>query len=338
MVLKRHQPSHRKTQPVAVRTATGHARHGRRPTAMVTVAQLCVLALASSGIMLVSLQNMGAERAEAHEPLPVIDTSSGVQGIWQFSGAEPGDDQAEAPQTALTPVSPESSAPTSLPQVTISVEDVEAVGFNTTVQSEIVTEVIAFKTVEQRDSTLLKGTRKVKVEGQAGEKVTTFLVHRDADGVVLERSQVAHSVTSEPVDRVVLIGTKNPPPPPKKDPLPQGGTGEGTTPAAAKALAKTMAAQRYGWTGQQYQCLLSLWTGESGWRYRAANPTSTARGIPQAMMSIHFGRNWRTSAAAARYLNNADVQIAWGLDYIYDRYRNPCAAYNFWLRQSPHWY
>lgn len=109
----------------------------------------------------------------------------------------------------------------------------------------------------------------------------------------------------------------------------------GTTPASAKALAKTMAAER-GWTGTEYTCLVNLWQKESGWRYQAANASSTARGIPQAIMSLHFGRDWRTSAAAERYLTTPSVQIAWGLSYIAGRYDAPCQAWA--ASQSKGWY
>ncbi|PFG37488.1 uncharacterized protein DUF348 [Flavimobilis soli] len=130
-------------------------------------------------------------------------------------------------------------------------------------------------------------------------------------------------------------------PDPKPDPKPTSpptdapaGT-PGTTPASAKELARGMAADR-GWTGKEYSCLVSLWQKESGWRYQAANPSSTARGIPQAIMSIHFGAGWRESAAAARYLSTPSVQIAWGLSYIANRYDAPCDA---WAHsQAKNWY
>lgn len=109
----------------------------------------------------------------------------------------------------------------------------------------------------------------------------------------------------------------------------------GTTPASAKALARTMAADR-GWSGKQFTCLAELWEKESNWRYQAANPSSTARGIPQALMSIHFGSDWRSNAAAARYLSTPSVQIAWGLSYIGARYDSPCAAWKH--SQAKNWY
>lgn len=83
-------------------------------------------------------------------------------------------------------------------------------------------------------------------------------------------------------------------------------------------------------------CLIPLWNHESGWNPNAANPTSTARGIPQMMMNIHYGANWQTSAAGVAYLTNPQVQIDKGLDYIAGRYGTPCNAWGTW--QSQRWY
>jgi hypothetical protein len=82
--------------------------------------------------------------------------------------------------------------------------------------------------------------------------------------------------------------------------------------------------------------LKELWSRESGWNPDAANPTSSARGIPQAMMSVHFDPdnddNWREHKQARRFLNNPYKQIEWGLDYIANRdaYGDPTKALNFW--------
>lgn len=83
-------------------------------------------------------------------------------------------------------------------------------------------------------------------------------------------------------------------------------------------------------------CLIPLWNHESNWNPNAANPTSTARGIPQMMMNIHYGANWQTSAAGVAYLTNPEVQIDKGLDYIIGRYGSPCNAWGVW--QTQRWY
>lgn len=86
----------------------------------------------------------------------------------------------------------------------------------------------------------------------------------------------------------------------------------------------------YGWSGSQFGCLVSLWNRESHWRVNAANPSSGAYGIPQALPGSKMasaGADWRT---------NAETQIKWGLGYIQDRYGSPCGA---WGHSQTHgWY
>jgi hypothetical protein len=102
------------------------------------------------------------------------------------------------------------------------------------------------------------------------------------------------------------------------------------SPAGAKATAERMAAERYGWGGDQFGCLVSLWTKESGWNYQASNPSSGAYGIPQSLPGSKMatvGADWQT---------NATTQIAWGLDYISRAYGTPCSAWGH--SQATNWY
>jgi surface antigen len=85
---------------------------------------------------------------------------------------------------------------------------------------------------------------------------------------------------------------------------------------------------------QQYQCLVTLWNHESGWRVKADNPTSDAYGIPQALPGSKMaseGSDWKT---------NGVTQVKWGLKYIAGRpdYGTPCKAWELWQSRSPHWY
>jgi hypothetical protein len=92
-----------------------------------------------------------------------------------------------------------------------------------------------------------------------------------------------------------------------------------------------MARDFYGWGDDQYNCLVTLWTNESGWRWWADNPWSDAYGIPQALPGSKMGTGWQDDAA---------VQIRWGLSYIKNRwdYGSPCKALQMWNSRSPHWY
>lgn len=93
-----------------------------------------------------------------------------------------------------------------------------------------------------------------------------------------------------------------------------------TSSPARQGSPKAFAQSLVG-SGAQYRCLVLLWERESGWNYRADNPSSDAYGIPQALPGSKMasaGSDWRT---------NPQTQIRWGVRYIKDRYGTPCAAW-----------
>ena len=86
----------------------------------------------------------------------------------------------------------------------------------------------------------------------------------------------------------------------------------------------------YGFSSDQFSCLDSLWTKESGWSVTADNPTSSAYGIPQSLPGEKMaseGSDWAT---------NPETQIRWGLGYIQDRYGSPCGAWSHSVANN--WY
>jgi len=86
----------------------------------------------------------------------------------------------------------------------------------------------------------------------------------------------------------------------------------------------------FGFGQDQFGCLDSLYTRESGWRVDADNPSSSAYGIPQALPGS------KMSTAGADWETNPVTQIRWGLGYIQDRYGSPCGA---WGHSESHgWY
>ncbi len=125
--------------------------------------------------------------------------------------------------------------------------------------------------------------------------------------------------------------------------------------AAQKALAKRKAAAKaktdrlkavqanpkpyaieimrdHGFSDDQWGCLQSLWIGESDFEWDATNASSGAYGIPQSLPAEKMataGPDWRT---------NPETQMRWGMKYIKDAYGSPCAAYQFWSNNDPHWY
>jgi hypothetical protein len=86
----------------------------------------------------------------------------------------------------------------------------------------------------------------------------------------------------------------------------------------------------YGWSSDQFSCLVPLWNQESGWNVEATNPTSGAYGIPQALPGSKMasaGPDWQTDAS---------TQIRWGLGYIKGTYGSPCGAWAH--EQAVGWY
>ena len=97
--------------------------------------------------------------------------------------------------------------------------------------------------------------------------------------------------------------------------------GEKASVEEAKRIAKRKM-KDMGWDdGSQFECLDTIFTEESGWRWDAENPTSGAYGIPHSLPGSKMasaGQDWKTNAA---------TQIKWGLGYIQQRYQSPCGAW-----------
>jgi|SRR6478752_3165039 len=87
-----------------------------------------------------------------------------------------------------------------------------------------------------------------------------------------------------------------------------------------RGIAKVLMAG-FGFGPDQFGCLDSLWTRESGWNPSADNPSSSAYGIPQALPGS------KMASAGADWATNPATQIKWGLGYIQDRYGSPCGAW-----------
>ena len=88
--------------------------------------------------------------------------------------------------------------------------------------------------------------------------------------------------------------------------------------------------RQYGWSEEDYQALVLLVNRESSWNLYAVNKKSGACGLFQAYpcsKMAKYGKDYRT---------NYKVQVAWGMDYIKNRYGTPQSAWSFW--QSHHWY
>ncbi|SEQ61036.1 transglycosylase SLT domain-containing protein [Streptomyces radiopugnans] len=94
------------------------------------------------------------------------------------------------------------------------------------------------------------------------------------------------------------------------------------------AEVKAMAQQIVG--AGQFQCFSNIVERESGWNYKAQNPSSGAYGLVQALPGS------KMASAGADWQTNPATQIKWGLNYMNERYGSPCGAWDFW--QANRWY
>ena len=198
-----------------------------------------------------------------------------------------------------------------------------------TVEEEIILDVVTetantpYETKTVEDASIYKGDEEVKVDGSDGEKSRVYHVETDEDGDVVSKELTLEVVMSEPVDEVVAVGTKEKPATALVQTAP-------VEPGSNRAIGKQMAVDKYGWSGEQWQCLNDLWARESGWNHLAQNSSSGAYGIPQSLPGNKMasaGSDWQTNPA---------TQISWGLSYIKSRYGSPCGA---WAHsESVGWY
>lgn len=98
------------------------------------------------------------------------------------------------------------------------------------------------------------------------------------------------------------------------------------TPANNRVLAQNMAAAFANWTGDEWGCLNSGWSEESGFSdsvsYRGGG-VNVAYGIPQSNPGT------KMASAGADWQTNPATQILWGLSYIQRTYGSPSKV--------PHW-
>lgn len=97
-----------------------------------------------------------------------------------------------------------------------------------------------------------------------------------------------------------------------------------------REIGRQIAANKFGWSGSQWNCYDNLIVSESNWDPHATNPTSGAYGIPQSLPGNKMATvasDWRTNPA---------TQIIWGLTYVKQVYGTPCSAWQF--KQGHNWY
>jgi len=134
--------------------------------------------------------------------LPLFLCCGGLAAIGVLSG-DPPDEAGPDPAAAATASASAEPSPT-------------AVVAKRTVTE---TEEIPFQEVVVEDPDLAEGTRTVRTEGTVGAKAITYEV-TVTDGVQTGKRKLRERVTREPVDRVIVVGTKQPEPPPAAAPPP----------------------------------------------------------------------------------------------------------------------
>lgn len=121
----------------------------------------------------------------------------------------------------------------------------------------------------------------------------------------------------------------------KSQEQPTGGGGRGPGPGPTgpvgdiEQMVKRMAANRYGWTGEQWRALHELVSRESSWNPQADNPTSSAYGLFQFLDSTRDNYGIGLGAGPRK-------QAKAGLRYIQDRYGDPLDALAF--HDKNNWY
>ena len=168
---------------------------------------------------------------------------------------------------------------------------------------------VAHTTREVQDPNLDNGVRKVQTQGKPGVRIVTYEVEMLKYKEV-SRKVIRSEIIEPPVEHVIIVGTR-------------------PSPTGNRALGKQMMLER-GFAESEWSCLETLWTRESNWRENAHNPSSGAHGIPQALPAT------KMASHGSDYMTNPKTQIAWGLDYIKNRYGTPCKALSFW--NSHNWY
>jgi resuscitation-promoting factor RpfB len=177
-------------------------------------------------------------------------------------------------------------------------------------------QALPFTTRSTKDASRTAGDTTVVVAGKDGlARIIYAVVY--VDGTLAGRTRVSTVVVRPPTTKVVKVGTKAPPRAPHV---------ASVSPGSAQAIAQKLVKAR-GWSNTQFDCLVTLWNHESGWRVHAGNSSSGAYGIPQALPGSKMGPGWQ---------DDATVQITWGLGYIANRYGTPCGAWSVWQGQG--WY
>ena len=187
-----------------------------------------------------------------------------------------------------------------------------------------VQEEIPFETETRDVSNGSESTQdRVVQAGSNGLKEITYRI-KYQNGEEIEKETISENIIEEPVNKIVEVRTK----------AVTSRSGNSTRASSGSAAdAQAYAYQRcmaYGWSENDFDCLVKLWNKESGWNVYAKNSSSGAYGIPQALPGS------KMASAGSDYLNSYETQVDWGLSYIKGRYGSPSSAWSHSV--STGWY
>lgn len=163
-------------------------------------------------------------------------------------------------------------------------------------ESVVSTEAVPYATVRRDDPAALVGSAQVVQQGRAGVLTRTTVVHR-VDGAETGRDVTGEVRTTQPVDRVVAVGTRpRPAPAPAPAPVPRAAAAPraaAPAPAPAPAPAATGAGSGLNWA--------ALAACESGGDPRAVSSTGKYMGLYQFDLGTwaSVGGSGRPSDASA---------------------------------------
>lgn len=181
-----------------------------------------------------------------------------------------------------------------------------------TVKTETIDEVIPFETREEEDSSLAKGQKKVKTEGQNGT-ITSIQNVVYENGTKTTTTTVDKKVT-DPVTQVILVGTKEPEPTrevvqaPTSSATPSVRLSNGNTAGSVGASAAQEMARRTGVSATTWETIIAR---ESNGDPNAYNP-SGASGLFQTMPGWGSTATVADQIEAATRAYNAQGLAAWG--------------------------
>lgn len=180
------------------------------------------------------------------------------------------------------------------------------------IKTVTVTEPIAFNRETLNDDSIKAGETQLKTAGENGERAVIYEIE-EKDGVEVGRKELQVVVMKEPVNEVVLRGTKIVAPSFNSSVTVSGDK-------AALMAAAGIAESDFGFVDY-------IVSKESGWRPGAAS-SSGAYGLCQALPGS------KMASSGADYLTNPITQLQWCSGYATGRYGSWGGAYRAWLAQG----